>query len=155
MLDLLVAAWTCSSCSMRSSSSLWYMGFSLQWLLLLQSTNSRHMGFHSYSVQTLVCTGFRVVECGSAVVMHGLSSSAARESFPDERLNPCPLNWQADSYPLYHHGSPIFESWCEFLFIYFAGCDLKACISELWKVLFDYFFDSGFSLVFSSVSPGH
>ena len=28
-------------------SSLWYAGFSLQWLLLLQSTGSRHAGFSS------------------------------------------------------------------------------------------------------------
>ena len=30
-------------------SSLWCTGFSLQWLLLLQSTGSRCMGFSSYS----------------------------------------------------------------------------------------------------------
>ena len=28
-------------------SSLWFVGFSLQWLLLLQSTGSRHAGFSS------------------------------------------------------------------------------------------------------------
>ena len=31
----------------RGYSSLWCMGFSLQWLLLLQSTGSRHAGFSS------------------------------------------------------------------------------------------------------------
>ena len=25
--------------------------------------------------------------------------------FPDQGLNPCPLYWQVDSYPLYHQGS--------------------------------------------------
>ena len=58
-------------------SSLWCMGFSLQWLLLLQSTGSRHAGFSS---------------CG-----HGLSCSAACGIFPDQGSNPCPLHWQADS----------------------------------------------------------
>ena len=37
---------------------------------------------------------------------HGLSSSKACEIFPDQRSNPCPLHWQADSYPLDQQGSP-------------------------------------------------
>ena len=151
----LVAAWGATlHCGTWASH---YSGFfccGAQTLGTWASVVSAHR-LHSCSVQTPGCTGFRVVECGSVVVMHGLSCSAAREIFPDEGLNPCPLDWQADSYLLYHQGSPIFESWCEFLFIYFAGCNLKACISELWKILFDYFFDNGFSSVFSSVSPGH
>ena len=40
------------------------------------------------------------------VVVHGLNSSTARRIFPDEGLNPCPLHWQADSYPLSYQGSP-------------------------------------------------
>ena len=32
-------------------SSLWCTGFSLQWLLLLQSTGSRHVGFSSCGLQ--------------------------------------------------------------------------------------------------------
>ena len=52
-------------------------GFSLRWLLLLQSMNSRHVG--------------------SVVVVHGLGCSTARGIFPDQGLNPCPLHWQADS----------------------------------------------------------
>ena len=43
---------------------------------------------------------------GSAVVVHRLSCSAAREIFPDQGLNPCPLHWQADSQRLCHQGSP-------------------------------------------------
>ena len=38
--------------------------------------------------------------------MHSFSCPAPREIFPDQRLNPCPLTWQADSYPLCHQGSP-------------------------------------------------
>ena len=67
-------------------SSLWCMGFSLQWLLLSWSTGSRRVG--------------------SVVVVHGLSCSAACGIFPDQGSNPCPLHWQADSQPLCHQGSP-------------------------------------------------
>ena len=40
-------------------SSWWCVGFSLQWLLLLQSTGSRHVGFSTCGVwaQQLWCTG--------------------------------------------------------------------------------------------------
>ena len=43
---------------------------------------------------------------GSVVVGHGLSCSMACGIFPDRESNPCPLHWQADSYPPYHQGSP-------------------------------------------------
>ena len=49
-------------------------------------------------------TGSR--RAGSVVVVHGLSCSAACGIFPDQRSNPCPLHWQADSQPLRHQGSP-------------------------------------------------
>ena len=65
--------------------SLWYVGFSLQWLPLLWSTGSRH--------------------AGSVVVAQELSCSAARGIFPDQGLNSCFLHWQADSYLLYHQRS--------------------------------------------------
>ena len=57
-------------------------GFSLQWLLLLQSTGSRHPGL--------------------AAVAHGCSCSAACGIFLDQGLNLCPLRWQEDSCSLYH-----------------------------------------------------
>ena len=69
----------------RGYSSLQCVGFSLLWLLLWQSTGSRHTG--------------------SVVVVHGLSCSATCGIFPDQGSNPCPLHWQADSYPLCHQGS--------------------------------------------------
>ena len=43
---------------------------------------------------------------GSVVVAHGPSCSAAYGIFPNQGSNPCPLNWQADSQPLRHQGSP-------------------------------------------------
>ena len=42
----------------------------------------------------------------SVIVGHGLSCSTACGIFPDQGLNPCPLHWQVDSYPLGHLGSP-------------------------------------------------
>ena len=68
-------------------SSLRFAGLSLSRPLLLQSTGSRR--------------------AGSVIVAHGLSCSAACGIFPDQRSNPCPLHWQADSQPLRHQGSPI------------------------------------------------
>ena len=44
---------------------------------------------------------------GSGGVAHWLSCSVADGVFPDQRSNPCALHWQADSYPLYHQGSPV------------------------------------------------
>ena len=54
----------------RGYSSLLCAGFSLQWLLLLWSTGSRH--------------------AGSVVVAHRLSCSAACGIFPDQGSNLCP-----------------------------------------------------------------
>ena len=64
------------------------------------------------------CSGFSCCEAwalgcvGSAVAVHWLSCSVACAVFPDEDLNLCPLNWQGDSLPLDHQGSP------ELLFFY-------------------------------------
>ena len=90
----------------RGYSSLWCTGFSLQWLLLLQSTGSRRAGFSS---------------CGSWALELRLSSFGARAwllrsmwDLPGPGMNPCPLHWQADSQPLCHQGSPppyYFKSW--------------------------------------------
>ena len=42
----------------------------------------------------------------SVVLVHRLSCPKACGIFPDQGSNLCPLHWQADSYPLYHQGSP-------------------------------------------------
>ena len=44
---------------------------------------------------------------GSVVVAHGLGCPSACGIFLDQGLNSCPLNWQMDSQPLGHQGSPI------------------------------------------------
>ena len=60
---------------------------------------SRHSGFS--------CCGAQPLGSGTSVgAAHGLSCSMACGIFPDQGLNPCPLNWQANSYPLYHQESP-------------------------------------------------
>ena len=59
-------------------------------------------------------TGSR--RAGSVVVAHGPSCSAARGIFPDQGSNPCLLNWQADSQPLRHQGSPNVNSYSEIMF---------------------------------------
>ena len=40
-----------------------------------------------------------------------LSCSLACGIFLDPGLNLCPLHWRADSYPLYHWGSPSYNFW--------------------------------------------
>ena len=82
----------------RGYSSLWCTGFSLQWLLQLQNTGSRHLSFSSCNL--------RALECGLSSCVHRLSCSVACGISPDQGSNPCPLHWQTDSYPLYHQGSP-------------------------------------------------
>ena len=64
-----------------------YVGFSLQWLLLLRSTGSRCAGFSS--------CGSWAKSAGSIVVAHGPSCSVACGIFLDQGSNPCPLHWQA------------------------------------------------------------
>ena len=88
VLGLSFCARAFSSCSERGGhSSSRCAGLSLSRPLLLRSTGSRR--------------------AGSVVVAHGPSCSAACGIFPDQGSNPCPLQWQADSQPLRHQGSPI------------------------------------------------
>ena len=68
---------------------LWCVGFSLQWLLLLQS-----MGYRC-GLQYLWLSGCRAQ--AQQLWCTGLSCSAARGIFPEQGSNPCPLHWQADS----------------------------------------------------------
>ena len=70
-------------------------GFSLQWLLLLQSMASRLM-----ATVIAVC---RFGSCGAE-----LGCFLACGIFSDQGSSPCPLHWQADFYTLYHQGSPIY-----------------------------------------------
>ena len=73
----------------RGHSSSRCVGLSPSWPPLLRSTGSRRTG--------------------SVVVAHGPSHSVACGILPDQGSNSCPLHWQADSQPLRHQGSPLFE----------------------------------------------
>ena len=83
-------------------SSLRCAGLSPPWPLLLRSTGSRR--------------------AGSVVVAHGPSCSTACGIFPDQGSNPCSLNWQADSQPLRHQGSPIPFFMCIYLYVGICLC---------------------------------
>ena len=72
-------------------------GFSVWWLLLLQSIGSRACGS--------VVVASWIQSTGSTVVAHGLSCCAACGMF-HQGSDPCLLQWQADSLPLSHQGSP-------------------------------------------------
>ena len=74
-------------------------GLSLSRPLLLRSTGSRR--------------------AGSVTAAHGPSCSAAYGIFPDRDSNPCSLQWQADSQPLHHQGSPMFIGFLFALFVCF------------------------------------
>ena len=69
-------------------------GFSLWWLLLLQSTGSRSAGFSSCGTHAQQL--WRSLQ-SSVVVAHGLSCSVACGIFPDQGSKLCPLHWQADT----------------------------------------------------------
>ena len=66
---------------------------------------SHYSGFSCCGAWTLGCSA-------SVLVVHRLGCPAACGTFSDQGRNLCPLHWQADSYPLYHQGSPkgIYES---------------------------------------------
>ena len=72
------------------------IGFSLQWLLLSQSTGSRVHGLQQLWDQ-------------------GPSHPAACGIFPDQRFSWCPLHGKADSQSLDHQGSPTY-AFTKFLF---------------------------------------
>ena len=48
----------------------------------------------------------RLLIAVGSLVVHRLSCHVACGVFPKQRLNPCPMHWQADSQPLGHQGSP-------------------------------------------------
>ena len=75
-------------------------------LQLWQARATVHRGARASHYRGLLLwnTGSRCT--GSVVVVHRPSCSAACGIFPDQGSNPCPLNWQADSQPLRHQGSP-------------------------------------------------
>ena len=67
-------------------------------------SSSRCAGLSPSRPLLLRSTGSR--RAGSVIVAHGPSCSAACGILPDQGPNPCPLQWQADSQPPRHQGSP-------------------------------------------------
>ena len=99
-------------------------------------------------------TGSR--RAGSVVVAHRPSCSAACGIFPDQGSNPCPLNWQADSQPLRHQGSPqcsfnlhFTYVWSRTFFLIFKGY-LYSFVSNCLFMSFAHF-PIGFYIFFLSI----
>ena len=57
-----------------------------------------------WSTGSRVCGLQQLKAVGSKVAASSFRCSAACGVFSDQGLNPCPLHWQADSYPLYLQG---------------------------------------------------
>ena len=72
-------------------------GFSLWWLLLLQSTDSRVHRLQQLWRKGSVVVAHGLQSTGSVVVVHRLSCFAACGIFLDQGSSPCLLHWQADS----------------------------------------------------------
>ena len=88
-----------------------------------------------------VVVACRLQSMGLLVVVPGLSCSTACGIFLDQGLNPCPLHWQVDFYPLHHQGSPYiagfyFPIFCRsFLYLYSQGifiCFLTMFLSDFY-----------------------
>ena len=71
-------------------------GFSLWWLLLLQSLGSRHTS-SAVAAPGPQSTGFNSH-------IHGLRGPTACGVSLGQGLNPCPLHWQVVKNPLHHQG---------------------------------------------------
>ena len=64
-------------------------------------------GYSSCRVRTSHYGGFSCYRAVSVIAAHRLSCSLACEIFQHQESNLSLLHWQADSYPLYHQGSPV------------------------------------------------
>ena len=72
----------------------------------------------------------------SLVERYRLSCSEACGIFPDQGLNPCLLNWLADSYPLHYQESPeIYFFYFSFSFICLANVNIPS--SSFFKLILD------------------
>ena len=70
----------------------------------------------------------------SVVLVHGLTYSTACGIIPNQGSNPCPLHWQADSYPLYHQGHP----WSCLFWVRSAGVGEVESVQQMAGELFSY-----------------
>ena len=101
----------------QAYSSLQFPGFSLQWLLLLESLASRVWA--------------------SVIAAHRLSCSKACGIFQDQGSNSCSLHWQADSQPLDHQGRP----WINYFKWLLSVCYTRLTWSSvrLWRYLICFY----------------
>ena len=108
-----------SPCCSRAFSSCSEQGLlALATHRLLTAEASPSSGFSSCAAQALGAWASAIAarglsSCVSRDLEHRLSSCGARAQlptahgiFPDQGWNLCPLHWRADSYPLFHQGSP-------------------------------------------------
>ena len=97
-----------------------------------------------------------MLEEDSVVVVHWLCLRACG-IFPDKGVNPCPLYWQMDSYPLDHQTSPNMNllSWTVsmptlcFVYLYFLGH--KQTCPLVWKRTCDHSWSQSNTLENSSL----
>ena len=75
---------------------------------LVRSTGCRSVGSFSAAPR---------LQSSGSIVVHRLNRSAACGIFLDQILNLCLLNWQADSFPLGHQGSPVLERLMKYFLI--------------------------------------
>ena len=80
LINLFISGCVGSSLPCAGCSSLWCPGFSLRWLLLLQSTGSRCVGFSSCGSRAVEC---RLSSCGTRAWRHvGSSQTRAGTRVP-------------------------------------------------------------------------
>ena len=83
------------------------VGLSLQWLLSLQSADSRARALQCWWHAGSVVVVPRLSSTGSTVVAHGLVAPQHVGIFLDQGSNPRLLHWQMDSLPLEPSGKPL------------------------------------------------
>ena len=91
-----------SCCGDRSALQLRCEGISSRWLLFWQSTGSRARGLQQLQ---LLGSGAQAQELG----VHELSCSVACGILPGQGPNLRRPQWQVDSLPLSHQGSPLLQ----------------------------------------------
>ena len=85
---------------------LWCWGFSLQWLLLCQGTDSRVLKLQQSRHMGSIVAAPRLWSTGSRVGVQGLSRSATCGIFLNRRSNRCLLHCQSDPLTLSSRRSP-------------------------------------------------
>ena len=71
------------------------------------------------------------------VVAHRLSCSVARGILPDQGLNPCPQDWQADSQPLDHQRSPVHLLIFRYFILFLPWANIRYLCSYFFLVSFN------------------